>query len=128
MGLLLALITGILYAAAFYMMLRRSLVKLIIGLVLLGHASNMAIFTMGRLSKGNPPFIAEGAEAVAQPYADPVPQALILTAIVIGFGIQAFAIVLIKRVYQETKSDDLDKLQTTDDGLVRILKPKRKKP
>jgi multicomponent Na+:H+ antiporter subunit C len=128
MGLLLALITGILYAAAFYMMLRRSLVKLIIGLVLLGHASNMAIFTMGRLSKGNPPFIAEGAEVVAQPYADPVPQALILTAIVIGFGIQAFAIVLIKRVYQETKSDDLDKLQTSDDGLVRIFKTKRKKP
>jgi multicomponent Na+:H+ antiporter subunit C len=128
MGLLLALITGILYAAAFYMMLRRSLVKLIIGLVLLGHASNMAIFTMGRLSKGNPPFIAEGAEVVTEPYADPVPQALILTAIVIGFGIQAFAIVLIKRVYQETRSDDLDKLQTTDDGLVRILKAKRKKP
>jgi multicomponent Na+:H+ antiporter subunit C len=128
MGLLLALLTGILYAAAFYMMLRRSLVKLIIGLVLLGHASNMAIFTMGRLSKGNPPFIAEGAEVVAEPYADPVPQALILTAIVIGFGIQAFAIVLIKRVYQETRSDDLDKLQTTDDGLVRILKAKRKKP
>lgn len=128
MGLLLALLTGILYAAAFYMMLRRSLVKLIIGLVLLGHASNMAIFTMGRLSKGNPPFIAEGAEVVAEPYADPVPQALILTAIVIGFGIQAFAIVLIKRVYQETRSDDLDKLQTTDDGLVRILKAKRNKP
>ena len=128
MGLLLALITGILYSAAIYMMLRRSLVKLIIGLVLLGHASNMAIFTMGRLSKGNPPFIAEGAEVVAQPYADPVPQALILTAIVIGFGIQAFAIVLIKRVYQETRSDDLDKLQTTDDGLVRIFKNKRKKP
>jgi multicomponent Na+:H+ antiporter subunit C len=128
MGLLLALLTGILYAAAFYMMLRRSLVKLIIGLVLLGHASNMAIFTMGRLSKGNPPFIAKGATAVAEPYADPVPQALILTAIVIGFGIQAFAIVLIKRVYQETKSDDLDKLQTTDDGLVRIARPKLKKP
>lgn len=128
MGLLLALLTGILYTAAFYMMLRRSLVKLIIGLVLLGHASNMAIFTMGRLSKGNPPFIAEGAKVVAEPYADPVPQALILTAIVIGFGIQAFAIVLIKRVYQETRSDDLDKLQTTDDGLVRIIKAKRKKP
>lgn len=127
MGLLLALITGILYSAAIYMMLRRSLAKLIIGLVLLGHASNMAIFTLGRLSKGNPPFIAEGATAVVPPYADPVPQALILTAIVIGFGIQAFAIVLIKRVYQETGSDDLDKLQTADDTLVRILERKRKK-
>lgn len=127
MGLLLALITGILYSAAIYMMLRRSLAKLIIGLVLLGHASNMAIFTLGRLSKGNPPFIPEGATEVVPPYADPVPQALILTAIVIGFGIQAFAIVLIKRVYQETGTDDLDDLQTADDTLVRILARKRKK-
>jgi multicomponent Na+:H+ antiporter subunit C len=126
MGLLLALLTGVLYTAAIYMMLRRSLVKLIIGLVLLGHASNMAIFTLGRLSKGNPPFIAEGADVVAPPYADPVPQALILTAIVIGFGIQAFAIVLIKRVYQETRSDDLDKLQTTEDALVRLIQRKRR--
>lgn len=126
MGLLLALITGILYSAAIYMMLRRSLVKLIIGLVLLGHASNMAIFTLGRLSKGNPPFIPEGAEVVPPPYADPVPQALILTAIVIGFGIQAFAIVLIKRVYQETRSDDLDKLQTADDTVMRLRERKRR--
>lgn len=127
MGFLLAIMTGILYSAAIYMMLRRSLVKLIIGLVLLGHASNMAIFTLGRLSKGNPPFIAEGADMVTGPYADPVPQALILTAIVIGFGIQAFAIVLIKRVYQETRSDDLDKLQTTDDGLLSLTQRRRKK-
>lgn len=126
MGLLLALITGILYSAAIYMMLRRSLVKLIIGLVLLGHASNMAIFTLGRLSKGNPPFIPEGTEVVMPPYADPVPQALILTAIVIGFGIQAFAIVLIKRVYQETRSDDLDKLQTADDTVMRLRERKRR--
>lgn len=127
MGLLLALITGILYSASIYMMLRRSLAKLIIGLVLLGHASNMAIFTLGRLSKGNPPFIAEGGTEVTGAYADPVPQALILTAIVIGFGIQAFAIVLIKRVYQETGSDDLDDLQTADNTLVRVLARKRKK-
>ncbi len=114
MGLLLAIITGVLYAAAFYMMLRRSLVKLIIGLVLLGHASNLCIFTLGRLSKGGAPFVPMGADAVQEPYADPLPQALILTAIVIGFGIQAFAIVLIKRVHQETGSDDLDELQSTD--------------
>ncbi len=114
MGLLLAILTGALYTAAFYMMLRRSLVKLIIGLVLLGHASNLCIFTLGRLSKGNPPFIPLQGEVVPEPYADPLPQALILTAIVIGFGIQAFAIVLIKRVYQETGSDDLDELQLTD--------------
>lgn len=114
MELLLAILTGLLYTAAFYMLLRRSLVKLIIGLVLLGHASNLFIFTLGRLSKGNPPIIPAEAEALLAPFADPLPQALILTAIVISFGVQAFAIVLIKRVYQETGSDDLDELTSTD--------------
>lgn len=114
MELLLAILIGILYAAAFYMMLRRSLVKLIIGLVFLANASNLFIFTLGRITKGNMPIIPEGAEVITGPYADPVPQALILTAIVISFGVQAFAIVLIKRVYQETGTDDLDTLTTTD--------------
>ncbi|MCW5898272.1 MAG: Na+/H+ antiporter subunit C [Flavobacteriales bacterium] len=126
MGLLLALLAGTLYAAAFYMLLRRSLAKLIIGLVLLGHASNLCIFTLGRLSKGRPPFVEAGADAVVPPYADPLPQALILTAIVIGFGIQAFAIVLIKRVHQETRSDDLDRLQTADDTFT--MDPEGKQP
>lgn len=114
MELLLAILTGLLYAAAFYLMMRRSFVKLIIGLVLIGHASNLFIFTLGRLSKGNPPIIAAGAETLVPPFADPLPQALILTAIVISFGVQAFAIVLIKRVYQETGSEDLDMLTSTD--------------
>lgn len=114
MELLLAILTGLLYAAAFYLMMRRSLVKLIIGLVLIGHASNLFIFTLGRLSKGNMPIIPAGAETLVPPFADPLPQALILTAIVISFGVQAFAIVLIKRVYQETGSDDLDMLTSTD--------------
>jgi multicomponent Na+:H+ antiporter subunit C len=48
------------------------------------------------------------------PFADPLPQALILTAIVIGFGVQAFALVLIKRAYQAVGTDDLDKITETD--------------
>lgn len=115
MTLLLAILCGMIYSAAFYLMLRRSLVKLIIGLVLLGHASNLFIFTLGRLSKGNMPIIPKGEEVLQAPYADPLPQALILTAIVIGFGIQAFAIVLIKRVYQVTGSEDLDTLGRNED-------------
>jgi len=114
MELLLAILTGILYAGAFYMLMRRSLVKLIFGLVMIGHASNLFIFTLGRISKAKAPFIPEGAETITGAYSDPLPQALILTAIVIGFGIQAFAIVLIKRVYQETGTDDLDTLTSTD--------------
>ena len=114
MEIIMAIIVGALYAAGVYMIRRRSLVKLIIGLGLLGHASNMLIFSMGELVRGNPPLIPEGLEAPIAPFADPLPQALILTAIVIGFGAQAFAIVLIKRVYQRIGTDDMDQLITTD--------------
>lgn len=115
MNFLLAIIIGILYGAGTYMILRRSLVKVILGLIFLGHAANLLIFTIGRLTKGAPPFIPQGAETLTEPYADPLPQALILTAIVIGFGVQAFAIVLFKRTYQTVGTDDLDKMKSTDE-------------
>lgn len=114
MEIIIAIIVGSLYAAGLYMIRRRSLVKLIIGLALLGHASNMLIFSMGDLVRGNPPLIPESLELPQLPLADPLPQALILTAIVIGFGAQAFAIVLVKRVYQRIGTDDIDQLTTTD--------------
>jgi multicomponent Na+:H+ antiporter subunit C len=114
MEIVLAFVVGGLYAAAVYLMLRRSLVKLIFGLVLLGHASNLLIFTAGRLARGQPPIVASGETAPPAPYADPVPQALILTAIIISFGVQAFAIVLLKRAYQTAGTDDLDELKSTD--------------
>lgn len=114
MELILALVVGGLFAGGVYMMLRRSLVKLVIGLILLGHGANLLIFTVGRLVRGQPPLIpAEGGPLLA-PFAAPLPQALILTAIVIGFGLQAFAIVLVKQVYQVVGSSDLDQMKTTD--------------
>jgi multicomponent Na+:H+ antiporter subunit C len=109
---LMALVTGFLYAGGLYMMMRRSIVKLIIGLALISHAANLLIFLMGRLTRGRPPII-EGAGA-AGTVTDPVPQALILTAIVIGFAVQAFAVVLIRRVHQVVETDDLDELQSTE--------------
>lgn len=115
MNFLLALIVGLLYGAGTYLILRRSLVKVIFGLIFLGHAANLLIFTIGRLTKGAPAFIPKGAETLVEPYADPLPQALILTAIVIGFGVQAFAIVLFKRTYQTVGTDDLDKMKSTDE-------------
>lgn len=114
MEVVLAFVIGGLYAAGIYLMLRRSMVKLAFGLSLLGNAANLLIFTAGRLTRGNPPLVAEGQTALAQPYADPLPQALILTAIVIGFGVMAFAMVLIHRAYQIVGSDDLDDMKTTD--------------
>ena len=114
MILILAILVGILYAAGIYMILRRSLVKVIIGLIFLGYAANLLIFTIGRITKGIPAFVPQDAERIAEPFADPLPQALILTAIVIGFGVQAFAIVLFKRAYETIGTDDLDKMKTTD--------------
>ncbi|HEY7716247.1 MAG TPA: Na+/H+ antiporter subunit C [Candidatus Binatia bacterium] len=110
----LALVVGVLYACGLYLMLRRSIVKLIIGLALLSNAANLLIFTASGLTRGYPPLVALGATRPAEPFADPLPQALILTAIVIGFGVLAFAMVLSYRVYQTTGTDDLDNLKSTD--------------
>lgn len=114
MELLLALTIGLLYAAGIFMILRRSLVRLIIGLILLGNGVNLLIFLLGRITKGKPPIIDEDSTILTGVYADPLPQALILTAIVISFGLQAFAIILVKRTYRVVKTDDLDELNTTE--------------
>jgi len=102
----LAVVVGALYAAGFYMMMRRNIFKLVLGLALLGHAANLLIFTMGRLVRGHPPVMHTGAIQLRGLFADPIPEALILTAIVIGFGIQAFAIVLVKRAHQTPWTDE----------------------
>ena len=105
---LLALASGVLYAAGIYMMLRRRFVQLIIGLGLLANGTNLLIFAAGGLTRGRPPVVPDGANALVAPYADPVPQALILTAIVIGFGLLAFSLVLAHRVHVTAGSDDVD--------------------
>jgi multicomponent Na+:H+ antiporter subunit C len=95
-------------------MLRRSLVKIIIGLALLSNAANLLIFTAGGLTRARPPLIAQGQLRPIEPFADPLPQALILTAIVIGFGVLAFAMVLAYRAYTTVGTDDVDKMKATD--------------
>ena len=92
------------------MIMRRSIVKLILGLSLLGHASNLLIFTVGGLEGNQAALIPESARRLVGDFNDPLPQALILTAIVIGFGVQAFAIVLIRRAYNVAEVDDFDDL------------------
>jgi len=114
MELLLVILIGILYASGAYLMFRRSMVRLLLGLILLGNGANLLIFLMGDIAKGKPPIIGADASFFKEIYADPVPQSLILTAIVISFGLQSFAIILLKRVYLLTGSDDLDTLNTHD--------------
>ena len=108
MELLLALASGVLYAAGIYLMMRRRLAQLIIGLGLLSNGTNLLIFAAGGLVRSQPPVLPDGAKTLAQPYADPVPQALVLTAIVIGFGLLAFSLVLAHRVHETVQSDDVD--------------------
>jgi multicomponent Na+:H+ antiporter subunit C len=107
---LLAIASGVLYAAGIYLMLRRRLAQLIIGLSLLSNGTNLLIFTAGGLTRAHPPVVPQGAERLMRPYADPVPQALVLTAIVIGFGLLAFSLVLAHRVHATIGSDDVDEI------------------
>jgi multicomponent Na+:H+ antiporter subunit C len=108
--IVLALASGVLYAAGIYLMLRRRLAQLIIGLGLLSNGTNLLIFAAGGLTRAQPPIIPPDAAQLVPPYADPVPQALVLTAIVIGFGLLAFALVLAHRVHQTSGTDDVDQM------------------
>jgi multicomponent Na+:H+ antiporter subunit C len=114
METLLAFVVGGLYAAGLYLMLRRTIVKLILGLALLSHGANLLIFTAGGLTRSEAPLIPEGATQPEVVISDPLPQALILTAIVISFAVLAFALVLVDRVYHAVGTDDLDDLRATD--------------
>ena len=99
METVLAIVTGALVAASVYLMLDRNVLRLLFGLILLGNAANLTIFVAGRLTRLDPPLIAEDLAAPAGLVANALPQALILTAIVIGFGLLAFALALIYRTY-----------------------------
>ena len=107
MELVLAMLAGVLYATGLYLMLRRRLAQLIIGLGLLSNGTNILILAAAGVTRAKPPII-EDVPLRADQFADPVPQSLILTAIVIGFGVLAFALVLAHRVHRSAGSDDID--------------------
>ncbi len=111
---LMSIAIGILFAAAIYMMLRRSIVKLVIGLMLLANAANLLIFVTAGMTRGAPPLVPQGLATPEGIVADPLPQALVLTAIVISFGVLSFAVVLVRRAWEIVNADDLDKMKDTD--------------
>ncbi|KPP99628.1 MAG: multicomponent Na+:H+ antiporter subunit MnhC [Bacteroidetes bacterium HLUCCA01] len=104
MEILLAITVGILFSASLYLILKRSLIRVIIGILILSNAVNLVIFTMGRLTRGAPPLIEPDAYTAGAGIANALPQALILTAIVIGFGLFAFTLAIIYRYYLTTKN------------------------
>lgn len=111
METLIVLLIGVLVAVATYLILSRNIIRVILGSAVLSHAVHLLILTMGGLKRGNVPLLKE-ADA---PYTDALPQALILTAIVISFAVTAFILVLAYRAYQDIGTDDLDALRGTND-------------
>ncbi|MDO9613744.1 MAG: NADH-quinone oxidoreductase subunit K [Bacteroidota bacterium] len=115
MELVLAIFIGLLYACGVFLLLRRSIVKVILGVFVLSNATNLIIFFAGGIKRSGAAFIPEGAETIdAAVISDPLPQALILTAIVIGLGIAAYILALKYRYFEETGTHDLDQLSKTD--------------
>ena len=105
---------GILFGCGCYLCMRRNIVRVLLGIMLFSQAANLLIFTAAGLSEGQPPIIAADEMTIRGPHADPLPQALVLTAIVIGFAVLAFAIALVLRAYHKTGSDDLDTFRRSD--------------
>ena len=103
MEAVLAITLGIMMASGVYLLLRARIFPVVMGLTLISYAVNLFIFSMGRLATGVPAVIGRSAE-----YGDPLPQALVLTAIVIGFAMTAFVVVLSLRGLGELKTDHVD--------------------
>lgn len=114
METVLALLTGLFFAGAVYLLLSGALVRVMLGVVLLGNAVNLLIFTAGRLTRASPPIAPHGLDTPVAPFANPLPQALILTAIVIGFAMFSFLIVLVFRAYQTLDADHTDHMRLAE--------------
>jgi multicomponent K+:H+ antiporter subunit C len=111
MTLLLAIGIGVLAGAGIWLMLRERSFDLILGLTLLSYAVNLFIFAMGRLRVDAAPIVDPARAPTLANYADPLPQALVLTAIVIGFAMTALLLVIALRARMETGSDHVDGAQ-----------------
>ena len=108
MEALMALLVGLMIAAALYLMLSGLLVRFVFGFTLMGNAINLLIFTAGRLTYSDPPLINPGQTILAGQTANALPQALILTAIVIGFAMTTFLLILLVRTFDQTRTLDAD--------------------
>ncbi|AYD00153.1 Na+/H+ antiporter subunit C [Neorhizobium sp. NCHU2750] len=105
---------GLFFAAAIYLMLSKFTIRILIGIVLLGNAVNLLLFTTGRVTREVPPIIPDGATSLSAVAANPLPQALILTAIVISFSFFAFLLVLTYRAFEELGTDSTDEMRLAE--------------
>ncbi|MEQ6375830.1 Na(+)/H(+) antiporter subunit C [Bacillaceae bacterium S4-13-58] len=110
MEIIMIITASILFSTGIYNLLQKQLLRIIIGTVLLSNGAHLFILTMGRLKTGAPPILEEGIDL----YTDPLPQALILTSIVISFGVTSFLLVLAYRASKLNGTDNMEKLRGTD--------------
>ena len=111
MEILLGILAGVLMAASVWLMLSRNLVRFLFGLILIGNVANLVIFLAGGLTVGAPPLIGD---TDAGDYANALPQALVLTAIVIGFALVSFTLILALRVWQALGTTDVDAMRLAE--------------
>lgn len=111
METLMIIVAGILFTAGTYLLLSKTLLRITLGLTLFTHGVHIMLISVNGLKKGAAPLLGEEAQA----YTDPIPQALILTSIVINFALTAFFLVLAYRTYKEHGTDDMEQLRGHDD-------------
>jgi multicomponent Na+:H+ antiporter subunit C len=114
MDYVIAALVGCFVALGVYLLLSRSLIRMLLGLVVLGNGVNLLIFTAGRLTRAFAPIVPGGLEQPPGPIANPLPQALILTAIVIGFAMFSFLLVLAYRAYRTLDADNTDTMRLAE--------------
>ncbi|MFZ4451945.1 Na(+)/H(+) antiporter subunit C [Salibacterium aidingense] len=110
MEIVMSIIAGVLFMGGTYLVLSKNMIRIIIGTAIISHGAHVLLLTMAGLKSGAPPLLGLKAST----YTDPLPQALILTAIVISFGVTSFFLVLGYRTYKETGTDNTEKMRGTD--------------
>lgn len=110
MEIVISILAGFLFTVGIYNILQKQLLRIAIGTGLISHGAHLFILTMGKLKRGQPPIIQEG---ITQ-YTDPLPQALILTSIVISFGVTSVILVLAYRTINENNTDNIEELRGND--------------
>src|SRR5690625_1267032 len=110
MEIIISILAGFLFTVGVYNILQKQLLRIAIGTGLISHGAHLFILTMGKLKNGQPPIIQEGITE----YTDPLPQALILTSIVISFGVMSVILVLAYRTINENKTDNIEELKGND--------------
>ena len=117
MTLLVSILVGVLFTVAVYLMTSRDLKSLWMGVFVLGHAANLAIVSVSGSPAGRTPPVLGSHGAIVGTEVDPLPQALVLTAIVIGFAVQAFALTLLVVTHRKAGSERLKVLESGGDDV-----------